>query len=179
MEKKKKAKIPKLEIEKFTFSPPGRMGWSYSEYESMMDNPEKTLKESDRKENQVELTAELMEFPFGLNTEFNWEEEMETASAAIKLEVESAEEIWNDDFAASFNEQYDESVESLESYDYVKQAEVESAEDWDEAEEIEEIEESAEETVAKEKKQIIVVTMEPPKPPWIANNLKRAKIIKK
>jgi hypothetical protein len=29
--------IPKLELEKFTFSPPGPMGWSMSEYEKMLN----------------------------------------------------------------------------------------------------------------------------------------------
>ncbi|MDX8364407.1 hypothetical protein SLH52_04435 [Cytobacillus sp. IB215665] len=31
-------KIPKLDLAKFTFSPPGPMGWSISEYEQILDN---------------------------------------------------------------------------------------------------------------------------------------------
>lgn len=31
--------IPKLELEKFIFSPPGPMGWSFSEYEHMLEDP--------------------------------------------------------------------------------------------------------------------------------------------
>jgi hypothetical protein len=34
-----KKPIPKLELEKFTFSPPGPMGWSFSEYEKILDDP--------------------------------------------------------------------------------------------------------------------------------------------
>jgi hypothetical protein len=34
---KENAPIPKLELEKFTFSPPGPMGWSLSEYEKMLN----------------------------------------------------------------------------------------------------------------------------------------------
>lgn len=39
-EKNDKNFIPKLELEKFTFSPPGPMGWSFSEYEKILDDPE-------------------------------------------------------------------------------------------------------------------------------------------
>jgi hypothetical protein len=34
---KESAPIPKLELEKFTFLPPGPMGWSMSEYEKMLN----------------------------------------------------------------------------------------------------------------------------------------------
>jgi hypothetical protein len=34
---KENSPIPKLELEKFTFSPPGPMGWSLSEYEKMLN----------------------------------------------------------------------------------------------------------------------------------------------
>ena len=166
MEKKKKAKIPKLEIEKFTFSPPGSMGWSYSEYESMMKNPEKVLNESAVHENLVELkAAELMEFPFGPKSEYNWEADVAETSTEMSIENESPEEILGD-FAVSF---MDLENESIESYDYAAHAEMESADEWEEAEESREAEE---EPVAEGKKQIIIVTMEPPKPPWIASNLK-------
>ncbi|MET3699140.1 hypothetical protein SAMN05877753_101156 [Bacillus oleivorans] len=181
MGKKKKAKIPKLEIEKFTFSPPGRMGWSYSEYESMMDNPQKVLHESAINDNLVELTAvELMEFPFGQKEEYNWKEEITETSAAMNKYDESAEELSND-IAVSVNDFDMESIESVESYDYAANAgvnstdEVESVEEVESAEEWEDVEESEEEPAAAEKRPIVIVTMEPPKPPWIASNLQARK----
>lgn len=36
-------KIPKLELEKFTFSPPGPMGWNMAEYEKMLQNPDQLV----------------------------------------------------------------------------------------------------------------------------------------
>ncbi|WP_339149666.1 MULTISPECIES: hypothetical protein [unclassified Sutcliffiella] len=36
-------KIPKLELGKFTFSPPGPMGWNMAEYEKMLQNPDQLV----------------------------------------------------------------------------------------------------------------------------------------
>jgi S-adenosylmethionine:tRNA-ribosyltransferase-isomerase (queuine synthetase) len=36
-------KIPKLELEKFTFSPPGPMGWNMAEYEQLLENPDQLV----------------------------------------------------------------------------------------------------------------------------------------
>ncbi|WP_377889558.1 hypothetical protein [Alkalihalobacillus sp. R86527] len=35
--------IPKLELEEFRFSPPGSMGWSYAEYEKIIDSGQQAL----------------------------------------------------------------------------------------------------------------------------------------
>ncbi|MDQ0483394.1 hypothetical protein [Guptibacillus hwajinpoensis] len=35
--------IPKLDLEEFQFSPPGSMGWSYAEYEKIVDSDEQIL----------------------------------------------------------------------------------------------------------------------------------------
>ncbi|MGB8000357.1 MAG: hypothetical protein WCF60_09760, partial [Anaerobacillus sp.] len=35
--------IPKLDLEEFHFSPPGSMGWSYAEYEKIVDSDEEQL----------------------------------------------------------------------------------------------------------------------------------------
>ncbi|RYM05628.1 hypothetical protein EWH99_05335 [Sporolactobacillus sp. THM7-7] len=38
--------IPKVDLEQYRFSPPGPMGWSASEYEKILDDPEKKMQES-------------------------------------------------------------------------------------------------------------------------------------
>ncbi|NBI29906.1 hypothetical protein [Chengkuizengella marina] len=57
--------IPKLELEKFKFSPPGPMGWSFAEYEKMLENHEKiVLNESAVEENLANLEGKrLQEYP--------------------------------------------------------------------------------------------------------------------
>jgi hypothetical protein len=62
-ENREQAKIPKLDLDQFSFSPPGPMGWSFAEYEKMLENlGHVVLNEKSVKENlQVLEQKELIE----------------------------------------------------------------------------------------------------------------------
>jgi len=47
--------IPKLDLEKFEFSPPGPMGWSFSEYEQMLDNLDSIVLDQNTVKEQLSL----------------------------------------------------------------------------------------------------------------------------
>ncbi|PLR76077.1 hypothetical protein CU633_17520 [Bacillus sp. V3-13] len=38
-DKRRNSSFPKLELSKFSFSPPGPMGWSFSQYQNILENP--------------------------------------------------------------------------------------------------------------------------------------------
>lgn len=56
--------IPKVELVNFSFSPPGPMGWSAAEYETMLEDPETFLSQDKyRKEEPPTGDVELIELP--------------------------------------------------------------------------------------------------------------------
>jgi hypothetical protein len=55
---KGKSPIPKLELEKFTFSPPGPMGWSLSEYEKMINEGQTEIVPSTNSSFRPEINLE-------------------------------------------------------------------------------------------------------------------------
>jgi hypothetical protein len=58
------SEIPKVELVNFSFSPPGPMGWSSAEYESMLEDPETFLsKYKIRHEEPATGNVELVELP--------------------------------------------------------------------------------------------------------------------
>jgi Ran GTPase-activating protein (RanGAP) involved in mRNA processing and transport len=64
-EKRKQSKIPRLDLNQFSFSPPGPMGWSFAEYEKMLENLDHVvLNEKSVKDNlEVLEQKELTEYP--------------------------------------------------------------------------------------------------------------------
>ncbi|OEH93046.1 hypothetical protein [Bacillus solimangrovi] len=60
-------KIPTVNIDTFTFSPPGPMGWSSIEYEQLLDNPEHFFQANEgtnsSSEQQNQLVVELPSLP--------------------------------------------------------------------------------------------------------------------
>ncbi|WP_243385672.1 hypothetical protein [Bacillus kexueae] len=67
MEKKddKNHSIPQVELSNFEFSPPGPMGWSFQEYEELLQNPNQFLDSQSKFTNLMEEleTAEIVELP--------------------------------------------------------------------------------------------------------------------
>lgn len=56
--------IPKVELVNFSFSPPGPMGWSAAEYETMLEDPETFLSQNKyRKAEPPSGDVELIELP--------------------------------------------------------------------------------------------------------------------
>lgn len=85
---REQSQIPKLELEKFQFSPPGPMGWSFSEYEKMLEDPSQVVQnEIAVKDKLATLQGkELVELPIGRRIE----EKIEEANAN---EVNESEEL--------------------------------------------------------------------------------------
>ncbi|WP_243291393.1 hypothetical protein [Bacillus sp. FJAT-47783] len=57
--------IPKVELSNFTFSPPGPMGWSFQEYEELLQDPNQFLDSHSKFTNLLQEleTAEIIELP--------------------------------------------------------------------------------------------------------------------
>ncbi len=51
--KGEKMKIPKLELESFSFSPPGPMGWSFAEYQKILDDLDGIVLDESSVKNQL------------------------------------------------------------------------------------------------------------------------------
>ncbi|MFS1514179.1 hypothetical protein VQL36_17375 [Chengkuizengella sp. SCS-71B] len=86
-------------MEKFKFSPPGPMGWSFAEYEKMLENHEKiVLNESAVEENLANLEGKpLQEYPsVGLVTEQVTDESLESVGVEDNLQSEKTEIAFND-----------------------------------------------------------------------------------
>ncbi|EIJ81745.1 hypothetical protein PB1_02360 [Bacillus methanolicus PB1] len=75
-EKEDKNLIPKLELEKFTFSPPGPMGWSFSEYEKILDDPEAIQEKQYTGLNNFQeiFSAQVIEYPSTNNFSHSFKE---------------------------------------------------------------------------------------------------------
>jgi hypothetical protein len=95
------SEIPKVELVNFSFSPPGPMGWSSAEYESMLEDPETFLsKYKIRHEEPATGNVELVELPIkkrklqaaNLNVEPLNEEVQEIVQLPVQEILETAEE---------------------------------------------------------------------------------------
>lgn len=144
-------KIPKLELEKFIFSPPGPMGWNMAEYEKMLQNLDQLVLNEETVTSQLETLRkhELVELalsgvlhaqlPITENIEINSQEE-EEVEVASNVEVEN--------------------VEGMD-YEEIMETEEETVETGEEIIEIEEI-------VVPKKRVTIIVEEQDLKQPWIA-----------
>ncbi|MEK3805615.1 hypothetical protein MHB63_03310 [Bacillus sp. FSL H8-0547] len=88
--------IPKVELVNFSFSPPGPMGWSAAEYETMLEDPETFLSQNKyRKAEPPTGDVELIELP--IKTRKPQEayvlarSETDLAAAAVQEEMPEAE----------------------------------------------------------------------------------------
>ncbi|MGX1194771.1 hypothetical protein [Metabacillus sp. SLBN-84] len=88
--------IPKVELVNFSFSPPGPMGWSAAEYETMLEDPETFLSQNKyRKAEPPTGDVELIELP--IKTRKPQEayvlarSETDLAAAAVQEETPEAE----------------------------------------------------------------------------------------
>ncbi len=82
--------IPKLDLEEFHFSPPGSMGWSYAEYEKIVDHDDKKLEITTTSALPTTIASKnLVELPVGSAVEIHEEVEEEKQ---IEEEVGSSEE---------------------------------------------------------------------------------------
>ncbi|WP_165994989.1 hypothetical protein [Bacillus sp. Cs-700] len=82
--------IPKLDLEEFHFSPPGSMGWSYTEYEKIVDHDDKKLEITTTSALPTTIARKnLVELPVGSALEIHEEVEEEKQ---IEEEVGSSEE---------------------------------------------------------------------------------------
>jgi hypothetical protein len=87
--------IPKLDIEKFTFFPPGPMGWSISEYESLLENPgQEVQNESSVNEKLVSFEeTELVALPIEGRTDSGPRNQVETQEESSKYSKQDEEQI--------------------------------------------------------------------------------------
>ncbi|MDE3838283.1 hypothetical protein C0966_02650 [Bacillus methanolicus] len=88
-EKMDKNLIPKLELEKFAFSPPGPMGWSFSEYEKILDDPKAIQdKQNAGLDNLQEIfNAQIIEYPSTPNFSHSYKE---NKAITVKQDEESS-----------------------------------------------------------------------------------------
>lgn len=95
------SEIPKVELVNFSFSPPGPMGWSSAEYETMLEDPETFLsKYKVRHEEPATGNIELVELPIkkrklqatNLNVEPLNEEVQEIVQLPVQEILETAGE---------------------------------------------------------------------------------------
>ncbi|MEH7380582.1 hypothetical protein V7138_08890 [Bacillus sp. JJ1533] len=63
----KESTIPKLDLNKFDFTPPGPMGWSYSEYEMTLDNPDLLVPTFSNDQNHLDYLRNLPLIEYPLN----------------------------------------------------------------------------------------------------------------
>ncbi|WP_223700659.1 hypothetical protein [Sutcliffiella deserti] len=108
-----KPKIPKLELEKFTFSPPGPMGWNMAEYEQLLEKSEElVLNESTINAHlqslqgvqlvEFSLSGELKSEQTGLNAQLPLEVEEE-----VEVEAEQVSEIVMEETVAEEDQEED------------------------------------------------------------------------
>ncbi|MYL63549.1 hypothetical protein GLW07_09305 [Bacillus hwajinpoensis] len=82
--------IPKLDLEEFHFSPPGSMGWSYAEYEKIVDHDDEKLEITTTSNLPKTIASQnLVELPAGSAVEIQEEVEEEKQ---IEKEAGSSEE---------------------------------------------------------------------------------------
>ncbi|MBM7622024.1 hypothetical protein JOC95_003934 [Bacillus tianshenii] len=62
-------KIPKLELDKFTFSPPGPMGWNMAEYEQLLENPDQLVLNEDTVNSQLHSLKGIQLVEFSMSGE--------------------------------------------------------------------------------------------------------------
>lgn len=101
MEKKddKNHSIPQVELSNFEFSPPGPMGWSFQEYEELLQNPNQFLQDQPNVKHLLEelADAEIIELPsnakpleFSSQTEDSQENEL---IVEVEHEVEEEQQV--------------------------------------------------------------------------------------
>lgn len=174
MAKENKSKIPKLEIEKFTFSPPGPMGWSFSEYDKLLDRPDPiVLNETNINESLANIeNMTFVEFPIHQNSKEGTNlvgEDFDSPNVEIAYPSDHTEpELpYYGDLKIIKSKFEDESSELLE---------IESAAVLEHQEPEPELELESEpepEPEEKPRKRIIIVTMNPPKAPWISPSIQK------
>jgi hypothetical protein len=132
-DKKDNIHIPKLELEKFTFSPPGPMGWSFSEYEKILDDPKAIQDKRANETDFLQKTSNFQIIEFASNSEFSHAykikenkaaavEHDETSSKSMKeeeleltKEVADTKEIFEESSVESFEELTHENPEEESS----------------------------------------------------------------
>jgi hypothetical protein len=87
------SEIPKVELVNFSFSPPGPMGWSSAEYETMLEDPETFLsKYKIRHAEPATGNVELIELPIKTRKPQEAIMSVEPINEAMQETVQSAEE---------------------------------------------------------------------------------------
>ncbi|WP_078381398.1 hypothetical protein [Sutcliffiella halmapala] len=145
-------KIPKLELGKFTFSPPGPMGWNMAEYEQLLENPDQLVLNESTVNSQLQSLRGIQLVELSLSGELkakHLENKEEAQLAEVDLE------------------------ETLE----VISVEPELAESVVEVEEFieEEMEEVLEEEPVPKRKVTIIIKETALKKPWIAPDISPSK----
>ncbi|MCA1031207.1 hypothetical protein LCL95_09245 [Bacillus timonensis] len=164
MSKEKDSKIPKLELEKFDFSPPGPMGWSFSEYEKMLEDPSHiVLDESAVKDKLKSLNAkQLVELPLDSVPDSSSEETSTYTLPPLTATAEKAD----DEITLTID--YD--IAKMEKEKKDKKKDVKPVEEKiEEVEEVKEVEEVAVEKPEEKRKRVKIVIVDPGiKGPWIS-----------
>lgn len=94
--------IPKLDLEEFHFSPPGSMGWSYAEYEKIVDHNDEKLEITTTSALPTTIASKnLVELPVGSAVEIHEEVEEEKQ---IEEEVAHVENSLEEDTEGSVEE---------------------------------------------------------------------------
>ncbi|CAG9620284.1 hypothetical protein [Sutcliffiella rhizosphaerae] len=148
------SKIPKLELEKFVFSPPGPMGWNMAEYEKMLKNPDQLVLNETTVHSQLEALSSnaLVELSLSgkLSTNKHRSKDEEVLDDEDIIEIKVEEEVEEIDYEHENEENLEEDIE----------------------EELEEEEVIEEEIEVPKIKVTIVVEDSNLKLPWISINIK-------
>lgn len=102
-------KIPKLDLGKFTFSPPGPMGWNMAEYEKMLQNPDELVLNETAVNSQLHslLKNDLVEL--SMSGEFKGQEQV----AIKKRPLSESEEVIELDIIMENEEIIEEEEEKI------------------------------------------------------------------
>jgi S-adenosylmethionine:tRNA-ribosyltransferase-isomerase (queuine synthetase) len=109
-------KIPKLELEKFTFSPPGPMGWNMAEYEQLLENPDQLVLNESTVNSQLDSLKGIQLVEFSLSGELKakhmtkslsaTEGDLEEVPEIIIEETELEAEVPQEEFAEEIVEEF-------------------------------------------------------------------------
>lgn len=151
-------KIPKLELEKFTFSPPGPMGWNMAEYEQLLENPDQLVLNESTVNSQLDSLKGIQLVEYSLSGELKAKHMTKTQPATEKVLEEVPEII----------------IEVSELVEKVVEEEV-AEEVVEEIEEEEVAEEIMEVPDPPQKKVTIIIKETSLKMPWISQELSKTK----
>ncbi|MGD6833869.1 hypothetical protein ACQCT5_16980 [Sutcliffiella halmapala] len=170
-------KIPKLELEKFTFSPPGPMGWNMAEYEQLLENPDQLVLNESTVNSQLDSLKGIQLVEFSLSGELKAKHTAKSMPATegkleevpeIIIEEPELEEKVPEEVAEEAAEKVPEEV----AEEIPEEVAEEAAEEVAEEEVVEEIMEVPE---PPQKKVTIIIKETSLKMPWISPVLSKTK----